>query len=140
MNSFLWAISAAGIWGVVPLLEKAGLAKADPLVGLFYRCLGVVLGLVVLGAFMVKPDAVKSVDAKSAWFLIAGGFLASFVAQICFYSSLKTGEVSKVVPVSGSYPFIAFLLGVLIFQESFTLLKGAGVFLVVVGIWLLKIG
>ena len=36
MSTFGWAILAVGIWGVVPLLEKWGLARSAPLVGLFH--------------------------------------------------------------------------------------------------------
>jgi len=139
MNYFIWAILAAAIWGMVPLLEKIGLSKVDPLVGLFYRCLGVVLGLLVLCLFIVDTKKLKAVDFRSVLFLILGGFLASFVAQICFYQSLKLGDISKVVPISGSYPLIAFLLGVLILGESLSLYKLLGVLLVVLGIWFIKL-
>lgn len=140
MNAFFWAVVAAGIWGIVPLLEKLGLNKVDPLVGLFYRCLGVVLGLILLSTFMLKPQQIKAMDLRSGFFLVGGGFLASFVAQIAFYNALKLGEVSKVVPISGSYPFLSFLLGILVLGESFTPVKLLGTFLVVFGIWVLKIG
>ncbi|MBU0549809.1 MAG: EamA family transporter [Candidatus Omnitrophica bacterium] len=140
MNAFIWALLAASIWGIVPLLEKLGLAKVEPLVGVFYRSLGVVVGLLLLGAFMLKPQQIKAIDLRSAGFLILGGFLASILAQICFYNSLKIGEVSRVVPISGSYPLIAFMLGMLILGESVSLIKAAGALLIVLGIWALKMG
>jgi bacterial/archaeal transporter family protein len=120
MNSFLWALTASGIWGIVPILEKLGLVKATPMPGLFYRCLGVCLGIPLLFMFFIKPSSVKTVDTGSALLLISSGFLASFVAQIAFYKSLSTGDVSKVVPVSGSYPLIAFLLGIFLLGENVT--------------------
>ncbi|MCX5681531.1 MAG: hypothetical protein NT079_04550 [Candidatus Omnitrophica bacterium] len=48
MNSFLWAILTACIWGVVPILEKLGLTNISSSIGLFYRSLGVVLVLIFL--------------------------------------------------------------------------------------------
>jgi len=140
MNAFIWAILAAVIWGAVPLLEKLGLTKSQPLAGLFYRCLGVLIGLLLLGLFMLKPQEIKAVDSRSIIFLILGGFLASFVAQICFYNSLKIGEVSRVVPVAGAYPLITFILGVLFLGESINPVKTAGALLIIIGIWALKIG
>jgi len=140
MSAFYWAILAACIWGIVPILEKVGLSKVDPLAGLFYRCLGVLAGLIILVAFILKPQQIKSVDYRSALFLIGGGFLASFVAQIAFYNGLKLGEVSKIVPISGSYPFLSFLLGILILGESVTPVKLLGTVLIIIGIWTLKIG
>jgi transporter family protein len=140
MNTFIWAILAAVIWGAVPLLEKLGLTNSQPLAGLFYRCLGVLIGFLLLGLFMLKPQEIKAVDSRSIIFLIMGGFLASFVAQICFYNSLKIGEVSRVVPVAGAYPLITFILGILFLGESINPVKTAGALLIITGICALKIG
>lgn len=140
MNAVIWALITAGIWGVVPLLEKAGLAKVEPLTGLFYRCLGVVAGLIVLGTAVLKPEQIKAVDIRSASLLVVGGFLASFAAQLAFYHSLKIGQMSWVVPLSGSYPLVAFILGVVFLGETVTLSKAAGMLLIVAGIWFLKTG
>jgi len=138
MNAIGWALMAACIWGVVPILEKVGLTKIDPFVGLWFRCVGVFLGL-LCASLLVKPAALKAVEPRTMFVLISAGFLASFVAQICFYHSLKAGDVSRVVPVAGSFPLIAFVLGILVLGESLTLMKGIGVVLIVGGIWLLKL-
>jgi transporter family protein len=140
MTSFYWAGLAALIWGFVPLLEKLGLAKASALAGLFYRSLGVLLGLVLLLPFMVKPSEIKSVGAKPMVLLILAGFMASILGQICFYNALKSGDISRIVPISGSYPFLTFLIGIIILGEAWTPVKFVGVILIVAGIWILKIG
>lgn len=140
MTALMWAGLASLIWGVVPLLEKTGLLNTKPMVGLFYRCLGVIVGIIILGVFMVKPQEIRSVDAKSAFLLMLSGFLASFVAQMCFYNGLKLGEISRVVPISASYPFITFILGILVLGESWSMVKLGGVFLIVAGVWFLKVG
>jgi uncharacterized membrane protein len=92
VSAFLWAVLAAVAWGFAPIVEKAGLARVQPM------------------------------------------------GQTFFYNALKHGDVSRLVPVSGSYPFIAFILGVLIFGESVTPLKVLGALAIVGGVWLLKIG
>ncbi|MCG3175703.1 MAG: hypothetical protein MOGMAGMI_00636 [Candidatus Omnitrophica bacterium] len=140
MTAVGWALLAALIWGVVPVFEKIGLHRVQPLPGLFYRCIGVMVGLVALAIWLVKPAEIRQVDTRSAALLILGGFLASVAAQICFYSGLKAGEMSRVVSIAASYPLITFLLGVLLLGESLTPLKAAGAFLIVGGIWLLKSG
>lgn len=140
MHWFYWALFAAFIWGIAPILEKLGLGSVAPAAGLFYRCLGVLLGLLVLVIFIVKPEEIRSVDLRSAMLLAMGGFLASFVAQIFFYNALKSGNVSAVVPLSGSYPLIAFILGVLLLGESFSYFRVFGVALIVAGIWFLRAG
>lgn len=138
MSAFLWAVITACIWGVVPILEKLGLAKTEPFVALFYRCLGVILGILVLGIFVLKPEQIKAVPPRSIALFVVAGFLASFAAQITFYHALKIGDVSRVVPISGAYPLIAFLLGILVLGESVTLMKVLGVILIIGGAWLLK--
>jgi len=140
MSAFWLAVMTAVIWGFVPLLEKAGLGRIEPLAGLFYRSIGVMIGLVILALFFLRPEEIRSVHLKSALLIMAGGFLASFAATILFYNALKIGEMSRVVPISGSYPLITFILGVLILGEAFTPLKLLGVIFAVLGIWLLKIG
>lgn len=138
MNAFWWAILTACIWGVVPILEKLGLAKVDPFVALFYRCLGVLLGLLFLGIFIVKPNDLKAVSPRAIIMLICAGFLASFVAQITFYHGLKIGEVSRVVPIAGMYYLIAFILGIFLLGETLTIVKGLGILLITAGVWLLR--
>ncbi len=138
MDAFWWAVLTACIWGIVPILEKLGLAKIEPFTALFYRSFGVLLGIILLGLFVVKPEQMKAVDLRSVALLIVAGFLASVVAQVTFYHALKIGPVSRVVPISGTYPLIAFFLGVLIFREAVTPAKLMGVLLVVSGIWLLR--
>jgi transporter family protein len=138
MDAFGWAVLTALIWGGVPLLEKLGLAKIDPLGGVFFRSFGVVVGILLLGFFVIKPHHFKGAELKSAAMLVIAGLLASFVAQIAFYNSLKTGEISKVVLIAGSYPLISFLLGIFVLGESVTMFKIVGVVFVTVGIWFLK--
>ena len=138
MNAFWWAILTACIWGVVPILEKFCLTKVDPFVALFYRCLGVLVGILFLGLFIVKPSELKAVDIRTIIILVCAGFLASFLAQVTFYHGLKIGEVSRVVPISGTYYLIAFILGIVIFSETLTLSKFLGIILIFSGVLLLR--
>jgi transporter family protein len=140
MNAFLWALLASLIWGITSVIEKFVLIKVDPLPGLFYRCLGVLVGIILLGTVMVKPSQIKAVDFRSAALLIGAGFLGSFIAFIAFYKGLKMGELSLVVPVAGSFYLIAFVLGIFILGEAVTALKLLGVVFITVGIWLLGAG
>ena len=139
MKPYLWALLAAFCWGFVPIIEKLGLAKMPVWAGVFYRCLGVSLGLVFLTVLNYSEIKKAVLEVPSGWYYVMiGGFLASVVGQILFYNALKTGEASKVVPVGAAYPLISFFLGIIIFKESFTLAKLAGLFFIVLGVILLK--
>jgi len=129
----------AVVWGFVPVIEKIGLSKIDPIAGLFYRSLGVVLGIALLVSFKAEHIRFSWGSLPSGWmWLLVGGFLASFVGQLMFYHGLKTGEASQVVPIAAAYPLLTFILGILILGEKFTLMKFFGVSFILIGIIFLK--
>ncbi|MDP2654736.1 MAG: EamA family transporter [Candidatus Omnitrophota bacterium] len=139
MSWFLWSVLTALVWGCVPPLEKVGLSKIDPLTGLFFRCVGVLIGIVML--YVWKSRDIRASLANpppGIAFLVLGGFLASVVGQVFFYHALKSGEASKVVPLAAAYPLISFILGVLFLGEEITLLKTGGLFCILAGVVLLK--
>ncbi|MBI4004180.1 MAG: EamA family transporter [Candidatus Omnitrophica bacterium] len=138
MTAFFWALLTAGIWGVVPLMEKLGLANVPPAVGLIVRSLGVMIGLVVFGWVWSPWGAIRTLHWSSIALLAGGGFLASFVGQLAFYHALKSGAVSQLTPVAGAYPLVAALLGWWILREPVTITRALGVACVVVGVALLR--
>lgn len=139
MNPFFWALLTAVTWGLVPVIEKLGLMRLSPVVGLFYRCLGVIIGIVLLLAF--KGSAIRASLQElhlGMVFLVCGGFLASVVGQIFFYNALKTGEASRVVPLAAAYPLVSFLLGVVFLSEKVTWAKVCGISFIILGVVFLK--
>ncbi len=139
MNAYIWAILTALTWGCVPLIEKMGLARLEPQVGLFYRCFGVLAGIALLLIFYAKEIRASWAHWHSGMvFVMLGGFLASVVGQLFFYHALKTGEASRVVPLGATYPLVAFVLGVLILGEKVTVAKTAGIALVLSGVYFLR--
>lgn len=140
MSAFGWAFFAAVAWGICPLVEKAGLNLVKPVPGLFFRCIGVLIGMVMLALFFVKPEEIKTADMRGALFLVLGGFLASIIGQFFFYNALRMGEVSRLAPIAAAYPFVTFLLGILFLGESLSLPKVVGVTAIVAGVWFLRMG
>ena len=138
MTAFYWALITAGIWGVVPLLEKLGLGNGSPSYGVMVRSLGVALGLILFGWWWSPVAALRSMSWQSIVLLASGGLLASFVGQMAFYHALKTGAVSQVTPVAGAYPLVAALLGWIFLREPITLARLLGVLLIISGVWLLR--
>lgn len=138
MTAFLWALLTACIWGIVPLMEKVGLGGNAPTTAVVVRSFGVVAGLVVWSLASSPWAAVRAMSWTSVALLAGGGFLASFVGQMAFYQALKTGAISQVTPVAGTYPLIAALLGWVVLREPLTLTRGLGVVCVVIGIILLR--
>ena len=103
MNAFWWSLVAAGIWGVVPLIEKLGLAgTVAPTTGVLARSLGVMIGMTVWCVAGSTWKTLGTISLRSFALLALGGFLASVVAQMAFYRALKTGPISYVTPIAGA--------------------------------------
>lgn len=135
----IFAALASIIWGFAPALEKVGLSgKIDPYLGVVVRTLSIavmaLLGLTLMG----RLRAITTVDLKSAFFVAAGGIVAGLIGQVAFYSALKSGEASIVVPVAATYPLVALMVSVIFLGEAFTLQKLLGIGLVVGGVVLLN--
>ena len=94
MTAFLWALVTAGIWGIVPLMEKIGLGSGSPTAGVIARSVGIVIGLLVYSLVASPWAAVRALGWPSIILLATGGLLASFVGQMAFYQALKSGPLS----------------------------------------------
>ena len=133
-----WLLMTVLIWGTVPVLEKLGLGAVPPTVGVFVRSAGVAVGALLV-AMIARPwAAMAQTPARSVLLLACGGFLASFVGQMTFYQALKTGDVSRVVPLVGAYPLVAALLGWWLLREPLTVHRAVGVLCIVGGVILLR--
>ena len=134
----LLLIVTALLWGTTPIIEKIGLAKVDPLIGVTIRSAIVTVGLFILTFLLGKGKALMEVDGKG--FLIFGtsGVMAGLLGMWTYYTALKIGPTSKIVPISACYPLITAILSVLILKEGLTLLRVIGTTLIVIGIWLVK--
>lgn len=135
-----WAILTALIWGVVPTFEKMGVSRVDPYAAVLWRSAGVTVGMLALAAF--RPSSVSlaaSFDVGSVLSLMLAGMLGSILGQVTNLSAYKFGEISRVSPVTASWPLIAFVLGLIAFGETLTLQKLLAFGLIVSGIILLRL-
>lgn len=87
---------------------------------------------------MGRLKSFATLDARSTFFVIAGGLVAGLLGQLAFYSALKAGDASIVVPVAATYPLVALIVSVAFLGESFSVQKALGIALVVAGVMLLK--
>ncbi len=126
------------LWGTTPILEKIGLTKVYPLIGNTIRSCIVTAGLLLLTLFLGKGKALLQVDGKSIFLFGASGIMAGLLGMWTYYTALKTGATSKIVPIAACYPLVTALLSVLILKEGVTLSRVIGTVLIVSGIWLVK--
>jgi transporter family protein len=126
------------LWGVTPILEKIGLTKVDPVVGITIRSTVAAVGLLILTLLLGRGRALIEVDGKGFLLFGASGLLAGALGMWAYYAALKMEATSKIVPISASYPLVTALLSVLILREGVTLPRVIGTALIVIGIWFVK--
>jgi len=134
---FLLIVTAL-LWGTTPILEKIGLAKVDPLVGVTVRSIIVTAGLLILTFVLGKGRALFQLDGKSVVFFGASGVMAGLLGMWTYYTALKLEATSRIVPIAASYPLVTALLSALILGEGMTVPRLIGTGLIVSGIWLVK--
>ena len=126
------------LWGATPILEKMGLAKIDPLIGVTVRSAVVTAGLLILTFLLGKGKALMEVDGKGFLIFGASGLMAGILGMWTYYMALKMEATSKIVPIAACYPLVTALLGVLILNEGLSVSRVIGTALIVSGIWLVK--
>ena len=126
------------LWGMTPIMEKVGLTKVDPLIGVTIRSGIVTAGLFILTFLLGKGKALMTVDGRSFLLFSASGLIAGLLGMWTYYSALKMEATSKIVPITAAYPLVTALLSVLILKEGVTLPRVIGTVLIVIGIWFVK--
>ncbi len=126
------------LWGTTPIIEKMGLARVDPFVGVTVRSTIVTVILLSFTILLGKGKALLDLDGKSILLFGLSGLMAGFIGMWTYYTALKMGPTSKIVPISACYPLITALLSILILREGVTLERIIGTALIVSGVWLVR--
>jgi transporter family protein len=134
---FLLVVTAL-LWGATPIIEKIGLVKVDPLIGVTIRSAIVTVGLFILTFFLGRGKALIEVDGKSFLMFGLSGVMAGLLGMWTYYIALKMGPTSKIVPIAACYPLVTAFLSVLVLREGVTLSRVIGTVLIVSGIWLVQ--
>ena len=134
---FLLIVTAL-LWGTTPIIEKIGLAKIDPLIGVTIRSTIVTAGLFILTFLLGKGKSLMEVDGKGFLIFGASGMMAGLLGMWTYYTVLKAEPTSKIVPIAACYPLVTVLLGALILKEGVSISRVIGTVLIVSGIWLVK--
>ncbi|MFN3568106.1 MAG: EamA family transporter [Caldimicrobium sp.] len=132
----LWLLTIL-CWGFSPILEKLGLKKVDPLIALFIRTFTALLSISFFLLFTGTYQQIKDISFKAFFIIGLSGILAGFLGMYFYFSLLKLHPASQIVPLTATYPLIASILAIMFLKEPVTLSKLLGIFLIVLGIYLL---
>lgn len=138
MNAIFFALLTALFWGGASILEKTGLKNIDPLTAVTWRSLALTIILFSYNLAVRGGEKLIQVDWRSLGFIVGAGIFSGLLAQITYFTALKTGEISRVVPIAGSYPLIAAVLAFLLLGEQLSWTKILGIILIIIGVFLLK--
>ncbi len=126
------------LWGSTPLFEKLGLRDVEPLAGLLVRSLAVTLVLVIVFFSTGRMHEVTTMSLKNILLFSVSGIMAGLVAMWTYYYVLKSGNLSKIVPIAAAYPLITAILSAFILKEGLSFQRIVGIILTIVGIILVK--
>lgn len=125
-------------WGLAPIIEKIGLTKVSPIVGVTIRSITITVILVVVTILTGDIKDLINTDIKSISLFSLSGILAGLLGMWTYYQILKMEATSKIVPITATYPLVTAFLSILILGETVTLPRIAGTVLIVGGVYLLK--
>ncbi len=141
----LFALLTALCWAMGSFFGKRGLklAEMSPQVGLIVR-IGV--SLIVVTAIAAPKlsqfgHALSSLEGKKGllYLLVFEGVIAGSFGMIFYYRAIKTGQLSRVMPIAFTTPVWGFLLAVAFAGEQVTVMKSTGAGLAILGIMILTL-
>jgi len=138
MYPYILAIITLIFWGIAPIFGKIGLLKISPLLGLAIRSFVISIILLVMVFATGTYKEFGTLTLKGFSFIALEGIFASLIGHFAYYYALKLGETSKVVPITSAFPIMTVMLAVIFLAEKMTVYKGAGVALIVAGIYLMR--
>jgi len=133
----LLAVTAL-LWGATPVMEKIGLGKTDPLTGVAIRSIAVTIAILAYMLVAGKAKTLLQIDAKTVIIFSATGIMAGLLGMITYFTALKKGATSQIVPIAAAYPLVTAMLSVAILRENVTPFRLLGTALIILGIWLVR--
>lgn len=128
----LFAAASAVFAGLSAILGKYGVQGADSDIATAVRTI-IVLAFAWLLVFLTGAQSgIGTISCRTWLFLVLSG-LATGASWLCYFKALQNGDVNKVVPVDKCSTVLTIVLAALCFNEPFTLITAAAVFLTGVG-------
>ena len=135
---YIFLLLTVLFWGTTPVVEKVGLNKTTPFIGLTIRSTVVAIILWIITLITGKLNIILRQDTKTVILFSLSGILASLLGMLTYYSALKLDLSSRIVPLAATYPLVTSLWAYLFLGESLTPQRIIGTILIVAGILLVK--
>ncbi len=128
----LFAILSSVFAALTSILAKIGIENVESDLATAIRTVVVTLMAWAMVFITGQQSGISEISRKSWIFLILSG-LATGASWLCYYKALKTGEISKVVPIDKMSVVITLVLAFVFLHEEFTLKSAVGTILITAG-------
>lgn len=132
----IYALISAFTAGLVAVFGKIGLENVDSTVATTIRAFVMFLFSVIILLSTKKFQLISGLENKAMASIILSGIMGA-LSWLAYFLALKSGNVSKVVPVDRLSIVFAVVLSFVFLGESLNLTSIAGITLMVLGAILL---
>ena len=133
MNTTLCVLITIVGWSICHLAMKQSTRSMHPLAIQFVACLCSTITMPIYYYLMRKNHVAKFNLAGVGWGSLA--YFATAIGTLAYITALSQKEISSVVGLVNIYPIIIAVVAVAFMGETFTIPKFAGLFLIVVGVF-----
>ncbi len=113
----LMAVLSAFFAGLVTILAKCGIKKADSDVATALRTFVVLIFAWIMVFVVGSAGGISDISPRSLLFLLLSG-VATGASWICYFKALSMGDVNKVTPIDKSSTILTVLLAIILFGET----------------------
>ncbi len=139
MSGLIYAISAAFLAGIAPILAKVGMKKNDAALVMALRTIVIFVFAVIITKANGVSFSIDLIDEKSFLFLLLTA-VATGVSWLCYFHALKIGEVNHVTVVDKSTTSLTMLLAFLILKDTLGTNQIVSMGIIFVGVVLIVLG
>ena len=129
---FIYAIFSAVFASLTSILAKIGFQNVDTNLGTAIRTCVVLVMAWLIVFLQKKASYIKKIPAKSWIFIILSGF-STGASWLCYYSALRDGPASVVVPIDKLSIVVSIAFSYFVFHERLTRKSFTGLVLIIIG-------
>ncbi len=133
----LWSVGAAVLWGIEPVLVDEAMDEFTSVSINAWRNLGALM-FCLPAALLLVPSF--HLELAPLAMIAASGVLSQGLGMYFYSEAIHRAGPGKAIPIVQTFIFWAQLLGFFLFGEVLTLATLAGVFLTILGVWLVTCG
>ncbi len=127
------ALLVAAIWGLSPIFEKMSLRDAPTTVVITIRMIFMCACVTVFAIAAGKTQAMFEISGRTLTLILVSGLLGGIVGLFIFFTALRDGEASYVIPLAATAPLFSALYAWALLGEKITFPRIAGIVFIVIG-------